>query len=65
MTASDRLRALPRVIAGLLSASLVGLFVLPIVALVAFAGASGIGSAAADAGFRTSLEFTLLASGLA
>ena len=65
MTASNRLRALPRLIAGLLSASLVGLFVLPIVALVVYAGASGIGSAAADAGFRTSLEFTLLASGFA
>jgi len=65
VTVANRLRSLPRVLAGLLSASLIGLFVLPIVALVAFAGVSGIGSAAADAGFRISLEFTLLASGLA
>jgi molybdate/tungstate transport system permease protein len=62
---SNRLRRLPRVVAGLLSASLLGLFVLPLVALVAYAGAGGIGTAASDAGFRLSLEFTLLASGLA
>jgi ABC-type sulfate transport system permease component len=55
----------PRVVAGALSASLVGLFVLPIVALVAYAGPGGIVAAATNGGFRTALEFTLLASGIA
>ncbi len=54
-----------RTIAGVLSASLVGLFVLPVVALFFYAGGSGIAFAAGDAGFRTALEFTLLASALA
>jgi molybdate/tungstate transport system permease protein len=54
-----------RTVAGVLSASLIGLFVLPIVALFVFAGASGILTAAQDPGFTLSIEFTLLASGLA
>jgi len=54
-----------RTIAGVLSASLVGLFVLPVVALFFYAGGSGLAFAAGDAGFRTALEFTLLASALA
>jgi molybdate/tungstate transport system permease protein len=56
---------LPRGVAAVLSASLVGLFVLPLVALVAYAGPGGLAVAAGSAGFRISLEFTLLASGFA
>jgi len=54
-----------RVIAGVLSASLIALFVLPLVALVAYTGWDGILGAASNGGFRTALEFTLLASGIA
>jgi ABC-type sulfate transport system permease component len=54
-----------RVVAGLLSASLVGLFVLPLVALFWFSGLGNLESAAGNGGFRTAIEFTLLASGLA
>jgi len=54
-----------RTIAGVLSASLIGLFVLPIVALFAYAGAGGLLTAARSPGFALSLEFTLLASGMA
>jgi molybdate/tungstate transport system permease protein len=56
---------LARVAAGVLSASLVGLFVLPLIALVAYTGWNGIFAAATNGGFRTALEFTLLASGIA
>lgn len=55
----------PRVVAGALSASLIGLFVLPIVALVVYAGPGGLLGAATNGGFRTALEFTLVASGIA
>jgi molybdate/tungstate transport system permease protein len=54
-----------RTLAGVLSASLIGLFVLPVVALFFYAGGSGLAFAAGDSGFRTALEFTLLASALA
>jgi molybdate/tungstate transport system permease protein len=53
------------VVAGALSASLVALFVLPLVALFADAGASGLVAAAGDPSFRTAIEFTLVASGVA
>ena len=48
-----------------LSGSLLLLFVIPIVALVAFAPLSAVGQAAADPAVQASLGFTLLASGLA
>lgn len=51
--------------AGILSASLIALFVLPLVALFADAGASGLAAAAGDRAFQTAVEFTLLASGIA
>lgn len=54
-----------RTVTGILSGSLVALFVLPIVALLAYTGGSGIVRAAGDAGFVTSLEFTLLSSAIA
>lgn len=54
-----------RALAGLLSASLVALFLLPLLALVYYAGWSGISFALGNGGFRASVEFTLLASGLA
>jgi molybdate/tungstate transport system permease protein len=54
-----------RTLAGVLSASLIGLFVLPVVSLFFYAGGSGLAFAAGNAGFRTALEFTLLASALA
>ncbi len=62
------MRAAPltgRVLAGALSASLIALFVLPLVALVYYAGWGGISFALGDPGFRASVEFTLLASGVA
>jgi molybdate/tungstate transport system permease protein len=54
-----------RTLAGLLSASLVALFILPLVALVVYAGWGGLAFAVNNGGFRASIEFTLLASGLA
>ncbi len=54
-----------RAIGAVLAASLLGLFLLPLVALFEYAGPAGIARAAEDGGFRTSLEFTLLASGIA
>ncbi|MCI4364767.1 MAG: ABC transporter permease [Thermoplasmata archaeon] len=62
---ASRTATIARVVAGILSASLVGLFVLPLVALVAYTGWDGILSAAGNGGFRTALEFTLLASAIA
>lgn len=56
---------LRRTLAGLLSASLVALFILPIVALFVYAGGGGLLGAARDVGFRISIEFTLLSSGIA
>jgi ABC-type sulfate transport system permease component len=53
------------IVAGALSASLLALFVLPLVALFADAGWSGLVAAAGDRAFQTAVEFTLLASGLA
>jgi ABC-type sulfate transport system permease component len=53
------------IVAAVLSASLLGLFVLPLVALFVDAGAAGVVAAAADPAFRTTVEFTLLASGIA
>jgi len=53
------------IVAGALSASLLALFVLPLVALFADAGWSGLVAAAGDRAFQTTVEFTLLASGLA
>jgi molybdate/tungstate transport system permease protein len=52
-------------VAAVLGASLVTLFVLPLLALFYYAGWSGLVQAAGDPGFRTSVEFTLLASGVA
>jgi len=54
-----------RAIAGALSASLIALFVLPLVALFLYSGWGGLAFAVGSAGFRTTIEFTLLASGLA
>jgi molybdate/tungstate transport system permease protein len=54
-----------RALAAVLSGSLVALFALPLGALFWYAGWGGLVAAAADAGFRTSVEFTLLASALA
>ena len=54
-----------RGVAGALSASLVALFVLPLAALVYYAGWGGVSFALGDPGFRASVEFTLLASGVA
>jgi molybdate/tungstate transport system permease protein len=54
-----------RVVAGGLAASLLLLFVLPLAALFVYAGAGGLFRAATDRGFLTSIEFTLLASGIA
>ncbi len=61
----DRTALAGRTLAAVLSASLLGLFVLPLFALVFYAGGGGLSFAFRDGGFRTSLEFTLLASGLA
>lgn len=61
----DRASALGRALAGAASVSLVGLFVLPLAALFVYAGGTGLGVAAQDPGFRTALEFTLLASAAA
>jgi molybdate/tungstate transport system permease protein len=63
--ATDRTGVVARIVAGVLSASLVGLFVLPLIALVAYTGWAGILAAASNGGFRTALEFTLLASAIA
>ncbi|MGI0067642.1 MAG: ABC transporter permease, partial [Thermoplasmata archaeon] len=51
--------------AAVLSASLLGLFVLPIVALFVYVGWGGLLWAASQSGFLTSIQFTLLASGIA
>ena len=60
-----RSRLVRRGFAAVLSASLVGLFVLPLVALVVYTGGGGILSAAESGGFVVALEFTLLSSGIA
>ncbi|MGI0055315.1 MAG: ABC transporter permease [Thermoplasmata archaeon] len=52
-------------VAAVLSASLLGLFVLPIVALFVYVGWGGLLWAASQSGFLTSIQFTLLASGIA
>jgi molybdate/tungstate transport system permease protein len=54
-----------RTLAGLLSASLVGLFVLPLIALFFYAGWGGLSFALSNRGFLATIQFTLLASGLA
>ncbi len=54
-----------RALVGLLSASLLGLFVLPLVALFVYAGAGGIVTAARNVGFRVAIEFTLYSSAIA
>jgi molybdate/tungstate transport system permease protein len=53
------------ILAGVLSASLLLLLLLPIVALVTYVPPSAIERAASDPGARSSIEFTLYASGLA
>lgn len=53
------------IVTGVLSASLVGLFVLPLVALFVDAGGSGLLAAAGDRAFQTTVGFTLLASAIA
>lgn len=66
MRTRDRvLAAGPTALAGVLSASLLGLFVLPIVALVEFAGPGGIFHEVGDPQFWSSLDLTLLASAFA
>ncbi len=61
---SDRAVVAPA-LSAVLAASLLGLFVLPLVALFAYVGWGGFLFAVGDAGFWTSIEFTLLASGIA
>lgn len=61
----ERSSVVGRVVAAAASLSLVGLFVLPLVALFVYAGGPGLLGAVGDPGFRTALEFTLLASVLA
>ncbi|HTT16744.1 MAG TPA: ABC transporter permease [Thermoplasmata archaeon] len=58
-------RVARRLIAGLLSASLIALFVLPVAVLFVYAGGGGLLGAARNAGFRVSIEFTLLSSAIA
>ncbi|MCI4331571.1 MAG: ABC transporter permease [Thermoplasmata archaeon] len=53
------------VVAGLLSASLLALFLVPLVALVTFVPPSAIAQVASDPAARASIAFTLYASGLA
>ena len=65
MTRTPATRALPAVVAGVLSASLLALFVLPLIALVSVASPSAFGHAFSDPGVRLSVAFTLYASGLA
>ena len=52
-------------IAAVLSASLLALFVLPIVALFLYVGWGGLVAAGGDSGFVLAIEFTLLASAIA
>ncbi len=54
-----------RLVEGALSVSLLGLFLLPLVALFEYAGASEIAGALESPGARAAFDFTLLASGLA
>lgn len=61
----DRSSFAGRALSVVLSASLLGLFVLPLVALVFFAGPGGLAFGFENAGFRTALEFTLLTSAIA
>jgi molybdate/tungstate transport system permease protein len=64
-TVGDRAAPARRALGAVLAASLIGLFILPIVALFLYAGYGNIANAAGSAGFRTALYFTLLASGIA
>lgn len=52
-------------VAAVLSASLLALFVLPLVALFVYVGLDGLATASENAGFLVAIEFTLLASGIA
>lgn len=61
----DRTAPVRRAVGAVLAASLIGLFVLPIVALFLYAGYDNIASAAGSAGFWAAMYFTLLASGIA
>lgn len=66
MRTRDRIFAAgPTALAGVLSASLLALFILPIVALVEFAGPGGIAHEFRDPQFWSSLDVTLLASAIA
>jgi ABC-type sulfate transport system permease component len=60
-----RTPSIPSWVAAILSASLLGLFLLPLVALVVFATPGGILGEFHDANFWASLEATALASGIA
>jgi molybdate/tungstate transport system permease protein len=62
---ADHAAPVRRAVAAVLSASLIGLFILPIVALFLYAGYGQIANAAGNAGFLNALYFTLLASGIA
>jgi molybdate/tungstate transport system permease protein len=57
--------ATPTAVAGLLSASLLAVFLLPLVALVEFASPAGIWNESADPQFWAALDATLFASGIA
>lgn len=61
----DRAAPVRQVLTAVLAASLIGLFILPIVALFLYAGYGQIAIAAGSAGFQSALYFTLLASGIA
>ena len=52
-------------VAAILSASLLALFVLPLVALFVYVGFGGLAAAWTNTGFLIAIEFTLLASGIA
>lgn len=64
-TVGDRGAPARRALGAVLATSLIGLFILPIIALFLYAGYGNIATAAGSAGFRTALSFTLLASGIA
>jgi molybdate/tungstate transport system permease protein len=52
-------------VAAVLSASLLALFILPLVALFVYVGFGGLAAAGENSGFIVAIEFTLLASGIA
>ncbi len=65
MTAPGPSRPIGPTVAAVLSASLLALFVLPLVALFVYVGLGGLTAAGENSGFIVAIEFTLLASGIA